>query len=461
MKRILIAARINAISQKVRLVIASCIVVLFSTNISKAQSGFSFTTIDFPGSNSTAAADINATGQIVGVYAMGGRHFGFLLSGGTFTTIDPPGASYSEAQGINDAGQIVGWYNDAGDVRHYFLFSGGTYSSFDAPSPFTSGTVDDIDNGGRIVGQHNSNGMSGNGFFIYGNTFTSINFPGASATYPTKINELGQIVGHYGSCAGNNGFLLADGRFTVIVYPGANSTAADGINNSGQIVGGYVVGGTFHGYSLSGSTFTTVDFPGSANTEIAEINDSGVIVGEYWGASGFSPHGFLAAPISSRQLTALDPANVWIGLKNSDDVGTRFDLLAEVFKNSTPIGSGQLYDVAGGSSGFNNAALRTINLALSSPQDFNGGDTLSVRLSVRIAASGHRSGTARLWFNDAAANSRFGATIGEVTSAYFLLDGFALGTEAGPGPKKKIDVFVDRNAGGNPFTPFGTWIITP
>lgn len=163
--------------------------------------------------------------------------------------------------------------------------------------------------------------------------------------------------------------------------------------------------------------------------------------------------------VTAPQLTALGPAKVWLGLKNSDDVGTKFDLLAEVLKNGSLVGSGQLNGVPGGSSGFNNAVLRTINLALSSPVSVVAGDTLSVRLSVRsaVGVSGHRSGTARLWFNDAAANSRFGATIGAATNDYFLLDGFALGTAAGAGAKKTIDVFVDRAAGGNPFKPFGTW----
>jgi hypothetical protein len=162
--------------------------------------------------------------------------------------------------------------------------------------------------------------------------------------------------------------------------------------------------------------------------------------------------------ISSSQLTALGSAGIWLGLKNSDDVGTKFDLLAEVLKNGSLVGSGQLNGVAGGSSGFNNAVLRTISLALSSTANVSAGDTLSIRLSVRIAVdvSGHRSGTARLWFNDAAANSRFGATIGGSTSDYFLRDGFTLGS-VGAGPKKTIDVFVDRAVGGNPFKPFGTW----
>jgi hypothetical protein len=166
--------------------------------------------------------------------------------------------------------------------------------------------------------------------------------------------------------------------------------------------------------------------------------------------------------VNPRQLTALSTANVWIGLRNSDDVGTDFDLLAEVLKNNTLIGSGQLNNVPGGSSGFNNAVLRTINLALPSAQDFCPGDMLSIRISARIAASSrHRSGTARLWFNDAAANSRFGATLGGAANTYFFLDGFVLGTAAGPGPKRTVDVLVDRAVGGNPFKPFGTWVIKP
>jgi hypothetical protein len=44
-----------------------------------------------------------------------------------------------------------------------------------------------------------------------------------------------------------------------------------------------------------------------------------------------------------------------------------------------------------------------------------------------------------------------------LSSDYFLLDGLVLSPAAGPGPKKTIDVAVDRAVGGNPFKPFGTW----
>jgi hypothetical protein len=165
------------------------------------------------------------------------------------------------------------------------------------------------------------------------------------------------------------------------------------------------------------------------------------------------------------RLTALGLGKVWLGLKNSDDVGTRFDLLAEVLKNGSVVSSVQAINIPGGSSGFNNAVLRNLEMSLSGPVEFFTGDTLSFRLSVRVAAlGGHTSGTARLWYNGAAidtganrdAGSRFGATIGGVTEDHFLRNDFALNTVAGSS-RRFIDVFVNRKVGGNPFKPFGTW----
>jgi hypothetical protein len=166
----------------------------------------------------------------------------------------------------------------------------------------------------------------------------------------------------------------------------------------------------------------------------------------------------------NRTLSALSPAKVWLGLKNSDDVGTKFDLKAEAYVGGVLVGSGQLNAVPGGSSGFNNASLQSIPLTLSAPINAGAGSSLSIKLSVRITCSGntHTSGTARLWFNDGQAASGFGATIGGGTQNYYLLNGFALGTAAGPGPKSTIDVLVNSTQAcpGRPFQTFGTWSIT-
>jgi hypothetical protein len=176
--------------------------------------------------------------------------------------------------------------------------------------------------------------------------------------------------------------------------------------------------------------------------------------------SSLSP--FAVAERQGTTLGALGSANIWLGLKNSDDVGTRFDVLAEILKDGAVVGSGQVNNVPGGSSGFNNAILRTIPLALNGDVPLASGDTVSLRVWVRAGATGHRSGTARLWYNDAAAHTRFGATIDDETNDYYLVftPPFGLTKDVpGGGPKKTIDVTVNRNVGGNPFKPFGTWTL--
>ena len=206
-------------------------------------------------------------------------------------------------------------------------------------------------------------------------------------------------------------------------------------------------------------TITTTSNTSTLAISNVQATDAGSYTVETTGACGTATQS-ANLTINTAGVTAVGPANVWIGLKNSDDVGTKFDLLAEVFKDNVLIGSGQLNDVPGGSSGFNNAIQDTINMALTGAGDLSTG-TLSFRLSVRIAASsGHVGGTARLWYNDAAANSRFNITTGSGTRTYYLRAGFVLATTPGPGPKSTSDVTVNRNQGGNPFKPFGTWSIT-
>lgn len=161
-----------------------------------------------------------------------------------------------------------------------------------------------------------------------------------------------------------------------------------------------------------------------------------------------------------RQLTALSPAKVWVGLKNSDDIGIKFDLLAQIYSGSTLVSSGELDSVVGGSSGFNNAKLDTIPFNSFTPVDFPAGSTLNLTLSVRNACTGstHNSGTARLWYGDSQASSQFDGTIGNVDSDYFLLSNFVLSTSEGT-LRQTVDVAAGSKC--SPFKPFGTWTITP
>jgi hypothetical protein len=198
-------------------------------------------------------------------------------------------------------------------------------------------------------------------------------------------------------------------------------------------------------------------FENSAWVDVTTSNDttSFVICGQ---VSSFSF--FVIAQPGGRPVTSVGPANIWVGLTNSDDVGIRFDLRAEVYRNGTQlVGSGEVASVPGGSSGFNNARQDTITLTPVAGTTFQSGDTVSIKLYARNACSGSgkNSGRARLWYNDSAANSRFDATIGS-PKTYFLRDAFVLANTPGPGPKKTIDVAAGAKC--SPYKTFGTWSTT-
>lgn len=159
-------------------------------------------------------------------------------------------------------------------------------------------------------------------------------------------------------------------------------------------------------------------------------------------------------------MLAVSPAEIWMGLKNSDDVGVKFDFLAEAYIGNDLITSGQLDSAPGGSSGFGNAKLNTIAFDPFSTVNISQNAELKIKLYVRNACvgSGHNSGVARLWYNDSAASSRFDATADANNSDYYLLDSFLLSTSPGSGPKQKVD--VQSGAKCSPFKPFGTWSTT-
>lgn len=157
------------------------------------------------------------------------------------------------------------------------------------------------------------------------------------------------------------------------------------------------------------------------------------------------------------QLSALSPAKLWLS-KAALNFAAKFDLLAQVYKDTTLVSSGQINNVSVGPNA-NNPLLMTIPFNSFTPLDFPQGSSLKMNVSVRKACSGlsFNNANATLWYNDSAFNSQFGVTIGSATSSYFLRDAFALTTTVGTGRQKSIVV----SANCNTFQPFGTWSITP
>lgn len=97
-----------------------------------------------------------------------------------------------------------------------------------------------------------------------------------------------------------------------------------------------------------------------------------------------------ASPITvSSSLIDLGDLRAWLGLKNSDDQGTRFDLRVEVYKAGSLISAGDAYCIQGVTRNPSLAREVAVPLALPSPVTFDGStEELSLRVQARIGTNG-------------------------------------------------------------------------
>ncbi len=269
-----------------------------------------FTTIDFPSAIFTLASGINASGDVVGNYALAGDNapcgHGFLLHKGTFTTIDVPGSICTVTVGINSSGSIAGFYSDSPfPTIHGFLLSNGAFSTVDFPGAACT-LAEGINDSGEIVGFYSPTSIfcgsplppTAHGFVLSGGVFSSFDPPSSIFTNGGGINSEGNIAGYYQSADGKTHVFLRTEKntFTTFDPPGALAffkNSKPGINAEGQIVGYYVgADGRAHGFLLSAGSFSTIDVPGAINNCNFDINARGQIVGIYQTADG-KFHGFL------------------------------------------------------------------------------------------------------------------------------------------------------------------------
>jgi probable HAF family extracellular repeat protein len=152
----------------------------------KFSSG-TYTQLDYPGAKElTAATGINNSGDIVGTYAdpTTGNAVGFLLSGSTYTSIAFPGAPWTWTNAINNAGIVVGYYFDTSNVYHGFTWDKGTITTIDYGNGYPNTILTGINDGGTMVGAFGSNQTIGSisytcehGFLYSSGTFTTFDAP--------------------------------------------------------------------------------------------------------------------------------------------------------------------------------------------------------------------------------------------------------------------------------------------
>ena len=162
----------------------------------------------------TSAHGISNSGLVVGNYPDStGKMLGFLYDGTDTITLDIAselGSTGINHFDINDGRTIVGDYEDANGNWHGFIYANNVSTTIDYPNATRTG-ISGINDAGYVVGVFTANGKR-SGFVYDGKgTFTPFDYPNALATYFTEINNRGQIAGYYVDINGNNhGLLVTD-----------------------------------------------------------------------------------------------------------------------------------------------------------------------------------------------------------------------------------------------------------
>jgi uncharacterized membrane protein len=227
-----------------------------------------------PFDNLSTPSGINDVGAIVGsVFSRAeSTTLSFLLFKGKTTLFRFPGSIFSTASSINNHAQIVGGLALPGaENLAGYVVRDGRFHLIVVPHSVSTVAVD-INDKGDIVGNVTTNDGVAKGFLLHNGTFHLFRFPGAAVTNVTGINRDGIIIGNYlaslpfdaRTAEDNNpthGFMVKNGIFTTLDFPGAQETFPTRINNEGEIIGFFEGPDLAHGFSFQNGKFQALNDP--------------------------------------------------------------------------------------------------------------------------------------------------------------------------------------------------------
>jgi hypothetical protein len=322
------------------------------------------------------------------------------------------------------------------------------------------------------------------------NTFT-----GALKRGPIPIQRVGDVDDTVdGFAVLPNGNFLLNNKGTSCIYAEYDKTDGHFIGNIINVPGGPAL---CTGVDTDGTSLYFVTEPslslGITRTDLFG-NPTGFNSFNGPGAEDLIEDISLVHPITV--ITGIDPAHLWIGLRNSDDINTRFDLMAEMLLNGTPITSGLVRCIQNVIRDPKKAVEVVIPFGAFGSVPLVSGDVLAVRVSTRVGTlsddsfCGGHNGTVglRLYYDSVGYSSHVDATIApQPTQSLYLHSNGNPCDDAGfdssgvtsrslsnvpPiaafASKKCKDALAFKFAGGNPFTvigtlpvPAGTWSLPP
>lgn len=244
------------------------------------QKVYNFTTVDYPGADSSIANDFNS-GIVVGSFYTQNGESGLVFSKNSYHSFGF-GSAYTDIRAINFSGQVVGDYYDGSKGLYFgYMYDGSTVTTI-APSGALSSYAFDISDSGVVVGDYEDSSHASHGFVYAGGVYTAIDYPGALNTEVWGINASGTMVGTYmDSAFKDHGFQLRNNHFVSINFPIAEQTLAQGINDKGAIAGFFEVNDVTHGFTYIDGVFSQVDVPNALATALVRIKNNGNIVGYY------------------------------------------------------------------------------------------------------------------------------------------------------------------------------------
>ena len=191
----------------------------------------------------------------------------------------------------------------------------------------------------------------------------------------------------------------------------------------------------------------------------------------------------------SASVSALGEVHAWVGLKNSDDQGTQFDVKVDLVVNGTSIASGLRRCVTGVTRSPSLAQDVTVPWNTFSGAPLSSGDVVRLQVSARIGTNpddtkcagpggSHNNAVGlRLYYDAASRPSGFDATISPQAGAarYLHSDGAACGNTESTGVRTRFldstapsasaarckDSTTLNFAGGDPFKVIGVWSLAP
>jgi hypothetical protein len=136
------------------------------------------------------------------------------------------------------------------------------------------------------------------------------------------------------------------------------------------------------GQANTSTLFLDAQAPSASTEKFRDSSGVKFSGGNLWAEVGTWTAALGAAGSDPAMLTALD---VWLGLKNSDDIGTAFDLRAEVHQDQMLLASGDSRCIRGLTR--NAAQAKPVNLPLAGANPLTGAGTFSLKLLTRIGTN--------------------------------------------------------------------------